>query len=386
MVRQRSFHSVLLCWGLIAACCHSGYARWLEVQDVKVRQEPTELGGPKIIIEYDLKNSGLSPVSPAYVFLRYSKDFGDTWQLIPTDYLQGSGFDIVERPGHKKIAWWGLGQTGVADLGQVEVRIWAMAMAKVPGGKFVMKSLPGAGRDEAKLAAPNTAPPLYYMAKYETTVAMYADYLNEVGGEGAGWNRRMSRPDRCGIVQNSDHTYSVVAGREDYPVTYVSWYDAMSFLHWCGLRLPTEAEWEKALRGGLYLDGDETKTQPNPLPQRQFPWGDQTPDANGIYRCNFDGQADGFARTAPVGSFDEFASPYGICDLAGNVAEWTLDWYSTSYHAGLDGFRIVRGGSWMAVPVACDAVTGATRFPLKETSIMGFRGVTNAEIKHQRSK
>jgi len=76
-----------------------------------------------------------------------------------------------------------------------------------------------------------------------------------------------------------------------------------------------------------------------------------------------------------VGSFQRFASPYGVCDLAGNVAEWTLDWYSTSYHAGLDGFRMVRGGSWMAVPEGCDAVTGATQLPLQESSIMGFRGV-----------
>ena len=61
--------------------------------------------------------------------------------------------------------------------------------------------------------------------------------------------------------------------------------------------------------------------------------------------------------------------------MAGNVIEWMLDWYSTPYHTGLDGFRMVRGGSWMAVPAACDAITGATQFPIKESSIMGFRGV-----------
>ncbi|MHC4324359.1 MAG: SUMF1/EgtB/PvdO family nonheme iron enzyme, partial [Planctomycetota bacterium] len=69
-----------------------------------------------------------------------------------------------------------------------------------------------------------------------------------------------------------------------------------------------------------------------------------------------------------------------ISDLAGNVAEWTIDWYSTSYHAGLDGFRMVRGGSWMAVPAACDAITGATQLPLKESSIMGFRAVRGPDI------
>lgn len=375
MAAQRYSRQILLSLGIIALCCPWCHGHWLDIKNVKVREEPTELGGPKIVIEYDLADPNITSAHPAYVFLRSSMDFGETWRLIPTGYLQGNGFDIVEKPGHKEVIWWGADQTGVADLGQMEIRVRAMAMARIPGGRFVMKSLPGAGRDEAKRCKPDTAPPRFYMARYETTVAMYADYLNEVGGNGAGWNKRMSSEKRCGILQNSDHTYSVVEGREDYPVTYVSWYDAVSFLQWCGLRLPTEAEWEKAVRGGLYLDGDQAKQEPNPLPERTYPWGNETPDANGVYRCNCDGDADGFAQTAPVGSFAAFPSPYGICDLAGNVAEWTLDWYSTSFHAGLDGFRIVRGGSWMAVPVACDAVTGATQFPLKETSIMGFRGV-----------
>lgn len=375
MTRERSLHRLLFCVGLVATCCGSGYARWLEIRDVNVRQEPTELGGPKIVIEYDLEAGDISAAKPAYVFLRCSKDFGETWQLLAPDYLQGNGFGMVERPGHKEVVWWGLGQTGVVDLGQVEVRVRGLAMARIPAGDFAMKSLPGAGRDESRKGKPSSDLPLYYMARYEATIGMYTDYLNEVGGEGAGWNRRMSRTDRCGIIQNSDHTYRVAEGREDYPVTYVSWYDAMAFLRWCGLRLPTEPEWEKALRGGFYLDGDKTKGQANPMPERSFPWGGEAPDANGVYRCNFDGDADGFEYTAPVGSFEEFASPYRIEDLAGNVAEWTLDWYTTSYHVGLDGFRLVRGGSWMAVPEACDAVTGATQFPLKESSIMGFRGV-----------
>ena len=75
-----------------------------------------------------------------------------------------------------------------------------------------------------------------------------------------------------------------------------------------------------------------------------------------------------------MGSFGDFNSPYGVCDMAGNVAEWTADWYTTPYHVGLDGFRMSRGGSWMAVPEAVDGVSGATYLPLKESSIMGFRG------------
>ena len=333
------------------------------------------MAGPKTMIEYDINDPDISPEIPAYVFVRYSRDSGKTWWLVPMDSLRGNGFDIVEKPGHKQIIWWGTTQTSFADLDQVKIRVRAIPMARIPAGEFVMKSLPGAGRDESKEMEFDTDLPLFYMAKYETTIAMYADYLNEIGGEEAGWNKRMSNSDRCGITRDDKNAYQVQSGRANHPITYVSWYDAVNFLQWCGLRLPTEAEFEKALRGGLYLDGDEAKKKSNPMPERRFPWGNESPDAEGIFRCNFDGEEDGFAYTAPVGSFEKFNSPYGLCDLAGNVGEWTLDWYSTSYHVGLDGFRLVRGGSWMAVPAACDAITGATQFPLKESSIMGFRGV-----------
>jgi formylglycine-generating enzyme required for sulfatase activity len=359
----------------IAAICPCAFAHWLGISNVKIRQEPTELAGPKTIIEYDINDPNISADAPAYVFVHYSQDSGKTWRLLAMDSLRGNGFDIVDKPGHKQVFWWGTTQTNFPDLDHVKIRIRAIPMARVPAGEFIMKSLPGAGRDESKELEFDTNPALYYMAKYETTIAMYTDYLNEIHDGDAGWNKRMSNSDRCGITRNDDGTYQVQPGRGDYPVTYVSWYDAVSFLQWCGLRLPTEAEWEKAVRGGIYLDGDETKKKRNPMPERRYPWGDEPPDANGVFRCNFDGEQDGFAYTAPVGSFSKFNSPYGICDLAGNVAEWTLDWYSTSFHAGLDGFRLVRGGSWMAVPAACDAITGATQLPLKESSIMGFRGV-----------
>jgi formylglycine-generating enzyme required for sulfatase activity len=371
-------HRLLLSAVAVLACCRCSYSKWLEISNVKLRQDPTELAGPKTTIEYDINDPNISPASPAYVFVRCSRDFGKTWQLLPMDSLRGNGFDIVQKPGPKKIIWWGTGQTSFSDLAQVEVRVRGIAMAWIPAGEFMMKSLPGGGRDESKDTKPDCNLPPFYMAKCETTVSMYTDYLNEVGDEGAGWNARMANRDRCGIVRQIDHTYSVQPGRQDHPITYVSWYDAANFLQWCGLRLPTEAEWEKALRGGIYLDGDEKKSKPNPLPERRYPWGDEAPSADGVFRCNCDGEQDGFPYTAPVGSFAKFSSPYGVCDLAGNVAEWTLDWYSTSYHAGLDGFRMVRGGSWMAVPSACDAITGATQLPLKESSIMGFRGVKGA--------
>ncbi len=365
--------------------CNYGSANWTEISKQKVTQEPTELGGPRIVIEYDINDKEISKDCTAYIFVRYSTDSGATWEFLPMEHLQGNGYGLVESPGHKKIIWWGTTETnfressveGTADLNKLQYVIRGIKMVRVPAGKFEMKSLPGGGYDESRWdEEPACELPLFYIAKYETTVAMYADYLNEIGREGAGWNKRMSVSNRCGIVQNGASpafTYSIIPGRENYPVTYVSWYDAAAFLSWCGLRLPSEAEWEKAFRGGIYLDGDQTKVLKNPLPDRRYPWGNESPKADGVYRCNYDGDDDGFPCTSPVGSFSKFNSPYGVCDMAGNVAEWTLDWYSTSYHVGLDGFRMVRGGSWMAVPAACDAVTGATQLPLKESSIMGFR-------------
>lgn len=358
--------------------CNPSYSKWLEISNLQIRREATELAGPKILIEYNLNDPNISPTSPAYIFLRCSKDSGGKWQLIGAEALHGNGFDIVAKSGHKQVIWWGTGEIGISNVANLELRIRGIEMGRVPAGKFVMKSLPGMGRDESRNGKPDSDLPMFYIAKYETTIAMYVDYLNETGSDKSGWNQRMSDSGRCGIIRDSDSGYSVKPGREDYPVTYVSWYDAANFLEWCGLRLPTEAEWEKAYRGGMYLDGDDAKRLLNPIPERRYPWGNEKPNAGGIYRCNYDGREDGFPQTAPVGSYDKFSSPYGVCDLAGNVSEWTLDCYSTPYHVGLDGFRVVRGGSWMAVPAGCDAITGATQLPLKESSIMGFRGVRQA--------
>jgi len=369
---------------LFLNCCNLCHSQWIEISNQKASQEPTELGGPRIVAEYDINDKDISQECPAYIFIRYSKDSGTTWEFLSMEHLQGNGYGLVESSGHKKTIWWGtsetsfktIGKTNIADFNRLKFQIRGMKMLRVPAGEFIIRSLPGGGYDESEYQESGSNLPLFYIAKYETTVAMYTDYLNEIGKEGAGWNKRMSNSSRCGIVQNGaapNFTYSVKPGRENYPVTYVSWYDAAAFLRWCGLRLPSEAEWEKAFRGGIYLDGDKRKEHENPLPERKYPWGNELPNAEGVYRCNYDGDDDGFPYTAPVGSFDKFNCPYGACDMSGNVAEWTLGWYSTSYHVGLDGFRMVRGGSWMAVPYACDAITGATQLPLKESSIMGFR-------------
>jgi formylglycine-generating enzyme required for sulfatase activity len=182
--------------------------------------------------------------------------------------------------------------------------------------------------------------------------------------EGADW----SHPEGPG---------SSLEGREKHPVVHVSWDDAVAYCAWSGNRLPTEAQWEYAARGGLA--------------QQPFPWGSKLmPD--GKYRMNvFQGRfpdrntaADGHAGTAPVGSFEP--NGYGLYDVTGNVWEWTADWFDTGYYAvspdtdpggPADGtHRVMRGGSYLCHASYCNRYRVDARSasaPDSSTGNVGFR-------------
>ena len=154
---------------------------------------------------------------------------------------------------------------------------------------------------------------------------------------------------------------TTIAGKDDYPVVQVCWDDAVAYARWAGKRLPTEAEWEYAARGGnartRYIWGDELR-----------PGGKW--QAN-IWQGHFPEQSspeDGFSRTAPVGSFP--ANAFGLFDMSGNVWEWCADWYrpgydisqarnpkgpASSYDPDEPGVpkRVQRGGSFLCTDQYC---------------------------------
>ncbi|MHC4604651.1 MAG: hypothetical protein ACYS6W_15130 [Planctomycetota bacterium] len=138
---------ILLFIAVSLICCNFSYAQWIEISNTKVTQQPTELGGSGIVIEYDINDPQISKDCPAYVFIRYSKDSGTTWKLLPMECLRGNGYGLVDSPGHKKNIWWGTSETSFADANQVKVRVRGIQMVRIPAGKFIMKSLPGGGYD-----------------------------------------------------------------------------------------------------------------------------------------------------------------------------------------------------------------------------------------------
>jgi len=200
-----------------------------------------------------------------------------------------------------------------------------------------------------------------------------------LGVDGVEWWRRVD-----GVSWRDIHGPGTDenAWQPDHPVVQVSMNDAAAFAAWAGGRLPTEAEWEHAARGG---QGDV-----------RFPWGDEDPTDTGPFRCNIwqgifpkdNTRADGWKSTAPAQSYQP--NPYGLYNMVGNVWEWTSDPFRVKSLKrqvrqrldGMKGFKVIKGGSFLCHKSYCYRYRIAARTgnsPDSTTTHTGFRVVWDLE-------
>lgn len=187
-------------------------------------------------------------------------------------------------------------------------------------------------------------------------------YRTEAEVTGEAWG---SRNGEFAMIPGLCWFSYVTKDRADHPVVLISWNDAQAYCQWAGLRLLTEAEWERCARGGA--DGYD------------FPWGNDEPDGS---QSNFARPPADFPPTNPVGLFG--VNPLGLADLVGNVWQWCSDYYGECYYSGspledpqgpaTGSVRVRRGGSWNVIQgfrLRCSN-RGAAK-PSTAAPNMGFR-------------
>ena len=221
-------------------------------------------------------------------------------------------------------------------------------MISIPAGPFIRGTNNGGFDERPQRTLVLGA---FAIDRYEVTNFQYQQFVDATG------HRKSGPPAR--YAKNMSKMLSI-----NQPVVYVSWEDAEAYCHWKGKRLPTEAEWEKAMRGS---DG------------RLWPWGN-VEQPNG---ANWARVQDGHEVSAIVGTFQTDKSPYGVMDGAGNVMEWVDDWYAERYfeeapeqnpQSPENGvFRVLRGGGYTTTGADIRITSRSKMVPDFRDETIGFR-------------
>lgn len=216
-------------------------------------------------------------------------------------------------------------------------------LIEIPAGSFIM----GSNNEVDEKPVHKVYLDKYYLGKYEVTVGQFRQFVNATG-------YKQEQEELIGktITFGDEKILWVDIGwkapyliqSDNCHVVNVGWADAKAYCDWAGLRLPTEAEWEKAARG---------------IDARVYPWG----NVGDIANCHNRESGDIYTATSPVGSFLADISPYGCYDMAGNVSEWCNDWYSETYYGispkknpqgpSSGDCKVFRGGSYLYLIVDC---------------------------------
>lgn len=273
-------------------------------------------------------------------------------------------------------------------------------MVRLSGASFLMgsddKSFPSDGEGPVRKVSVKS----FYIDRYTVSNAQFASFVAATGyiteAERFGWSFVFYQflpsnfPPTRGVPQapwwrqvykaywrHPEGSHSTLSGRMNHPVVHVSWNDAVAYANWVGKRLPTEAEWEYAARGGLK--------------QKKYPWGNRLMKGS-KHSCNiWQGKfpehntgEDGHLGTAPINTFRP--NRFGLYNMAGNVWEWCADWFSPTFHIKgsrdnpqgppTGGAKVMKGGSYLCHESYCNRYRVGARTsntPDSSTGHMGFR-------------
>jgi formylglycine-generating enzyme required for sulfatase activity len=316
--------------------------------------------GKKLVITYDLIEIKASQTFDISLYV--STDNGSTWQG-PLEEVSGDvGQNIIVGSG-SSIVWNTLREFAMLK-GKVGFRVVAKVndknlpeMVFVKGGTFQMGSEDGYGNEKPIHSVTVSD---FHIGKYEVTQKEW----------------------RAIMGTNPSHFKDC----DNCPVEEVSWNDAQEYIKKLNTktgknhRLPTEAEWEYAARGGNQSNDYKyagTNDESNLYRYANFA------DKNINYSWSIKTQDDGYKNTAPVGSYQP--NELGIYDMSGNVSEWCSDWYGSDYYknsssnnpkgANSGSYRVLRGGAWYYLPAYCRFAIRGSNTPTNRNNNIGFRVV-----------